>query len=210
MHRVPDTLKNSLHQWLAETAEKEHITAAQEGSADITSEQITQDSYYLLVKFEPSNDKKDEFEIHAWLTYEQDGKTMPVYGDAKEEVSLVEIPSILDELISQYEENAHAFTIKLFLPSLLLNCDTPSFDAVQPDIFQNMLSGGTSVALWPRQYCKHLDEEVIEQEYPSLLDGCHFSTLPKMVWERRKEAARDQTLLANHLTLFWDDPYRLP
>src|SRR3989442_9436574 len=128
MHRVPDTLKNSLHQWLAETAEKEHITAAQEGSADITSEQITQDSYYLLVKFEPSNDKKDEFEIHAWLTYEQDGKTMPVYGDAKEEVSLVEIPSILDELISQYEEYAHAFTIELFLPFILLNCDTSESD----------------------------------------------------------------------------------
>jgi hypothetical protein len=31
-----------------------------------------------------------------------------------------------------------------------------------------------------------------------------------MVWERRKEAAIDETLLANHLTLFWDDPHRLP
>jgi vWA-MoxR associated protein C-terminal domain/Effector-associated domain 2 len=307
LHRVPDTVKDSLLQWLAQTAEKEHIALAEEYIADISSEQTTQDSHHLLVKFKPSDDKKDEFEIHAWLIHEQNDKTVPIYGDVKEEASLEEIPCILDELISRCEEYANAFIVELFLPFTLLNCDTsetdvhiwkldvgfgntiavshkyplvlrsydrtyeinklkpgvrrrlrqawesnwaickncgvvmlrwplkekdtckvhlvawlqeaacltmmfvpPMFDKTQPHIFQKMLSAGTSVALWPRLYCKDLDEEVIEQVYRNLLEGFHFSTLPKLIWERRKEAARDESLLANYVTLFWDDPYRLP
>jgi hypothetical protein len=305
--RVPDSMKNLLLQWLAETAKKENITPAEECSADILSEQTTQDSHYLLIKLKPRNEKKDEFEIYAWLIREQKGKTAPIYADVKEEAKLEEISSILDNLISQCEEYANTFTIELFLPFMLLTCDKsetdvhtwkldvgfgntialihkyplvlrsydrvyeisklkpavrrrlrlawesnwtickncgvvmlrwplkekdssrehivawlqeaacltmmftpPAFDELQPHIFQKMLSAGTSVALWPRLYCKCLNEEVVEQAYRSLLEGYHFSTLPKIIWERRKEAARDETLLANHLTLFWDDPYRLP
>ena len=121
-------MKNPLLHWLAKTAEKEHIAPAEERSTDILSEQTTQDPHYLLVKFKPSNDKKDEFEMHAWLIREKNDKRAPIYGDVKEEATLEEIPSILDELISQCEEYANAFTIELFLPFKLLNCDTSETD----------------------------------------------------------------------------------
>jgi hypothetical protein len=306
-HQVPDPLKNLLLQWLAETVKREHIVLVEEYGADILSEQTTQNSDYLLVKFKLVVENKAEFEIHAWLIREQNDKTVPMFGDVKENVPLEEIPSVMEELISHCAEYSDAFTIELFLPFRLLNCDSseidvhnwkldaafgnsiavshkyplvlrsydriyevnklkpgvrhrlrqawqsnwaickncrvvmlrwplkekdsskehlvvwlqeaacltmlfvpPAFDEILPHIFKKMLSAGTSVALWPRLYCNHLEEEVIEQGYRSLLEGNHFSTLPKMIWERRKEAAMDETSLANHLTLFWDDPFRLP
>ena len=300
---VPDPMRDELMQWREEMAAKEHIALEEESNPAIGAEQLSEGTYYLLVKFKPGNNK-DAFELHAWLICEQNGKTVPVNSYVKEEATLEEIPSLFDELISQCQEHTDTFTIELFLPFALLNGDKddvhtwrldlgfdtiavshkyplvvrsydrvygvnkikpevrrrlrqawednwaickncgeariqwplkekdyvkenlvawlqgvacltmvfvpPAFDAVQPHIFKTMMSAGSSVALWPRPHHKCLNEEAIEQAYHGLLVGCHFSKLPKMIWERRIEAAMDETLLANHLTLFWDNPYRLP
>jgi vWA-MoxR associated protein C-terminal domain len=299
--KMSGPIKDSLLQWREETATKLRITLAEDA---LLEQESNKNLYYLLVKFKPSDDKKDEFEIQAWLIYEQNKKTTNLYGYSKEEVTLEEMPFLLDELILESERYADMFTIELFLPLTLLNCDKtdvhtwklydqydsyaishkyplvlrsydriyrmnkkrpeiklrerkawennwaickkyqeimlnwtlkekdarkanltawlqsvacltltfvpPTFDETQTHIFHKMLSAGISVAIWPRGYCKGLDEDIVEQTYHHLLEGSHFSTLPEMILERRREALMDETSLANYLTLFLDNPYRLP
>ncbi len=74
-------------------------------------------------------------------------------------------------------------------------------------IFTQMLIDGTSIALWPRSDI-NLDEAQVQDAYKTILSGCHFSQLPETVWKKRKE--EQEHLLVKHLTLFWDDPHRLP
>ena len=128
VHWVPNSVKNSLSQWLADIAEKEHILPAEEYSSDTSNEQTTLNHHFLLIKFKPDNDKKDVFEIHAWLIREQSEKTVSIYGDVREEVTFEEIPSFMDELIEHCAEYTNAFTIELFLPFRMLNCDTSETD----------------------------------------------------------------------------------
>jgi len=72
-------------------------------------------------------------------------------------------------------------------------------------IFTQMMSEGTSIALWPRSE-SGLDEMQVREAYKTILSECHFSELPSTIWKKRKEG----DLLVKHLTLFWDDPHRVP
>ena len=95
-----------------------------------------------------------------------------------------------------------AFLNMLFVP--------PAFIAGQPHIFKKMLTAGTSVALWPRSSCPHMDEAAMKRAYCDLFQGCRFSIFPITVWEKRKAESIDETSVVNYLTLLWDDPSRLP
>jgi vWA-MoxR associated protein C-terminal domain/vWA-MoxR associated protein middle region (VMAP-M) 1 len=298
--RVPEPVSRSLRQWLEDTTKEEHLTPTE----DTTIQRNSTASYYLLITFRPIDNSKKEFEIYASFT-DQHGKRVPDYKEVRENGPFEKVLPLLGKVISQCEQYIKRFTIELFLPFTLLNCDIPEFDVhkweikfgfttrmishkhplvlrsydriygtnemeeeerrrirqawennwkqskefcgteilqwplkerdpckglggwlelatcvtvrfvpptfnEQQHIFLEMMSGGTSVALWPRPYGKCLQEDTLEEGYRTLLEGCHLSKLPKLLLEKRMLAEKNETLLANHVTLFWDDPDRLP
>lgn len=83
--------------------------------------------------------------------------------------------------------------------------------AAPPEIiFQTMIGFGIPIALWTRQPTNQIN--YVKERFASLLSGCKLSDLPDLVWHQRMEAfdTRDNQHLGQHLTLLWDDPYRLP
>lgn len=83
----------------------------------------------------------------------------------------------------------------------------PSFDDASQHIFKKMMGAGTSVALWPRSKEVCPDNGALERMYDTLLPGCDLSRLPERLWKLRRKS---ELSLANHITLFWDDPNRVP
>ena len=73
-------------------------------------------------------------------------------------------------------------------------------------IFRILLQVGMPVALWPREPINNTEE------LTSLLSCNTLNLLPRKVWEWRKNAVirEEEHDIGNHLTLLWDDPYRLP
>src|SRR5262249_54324296 len=83
----------------------------------------------------------------------------------------------------------------------------PCFDGTQEHIFSKMMGAGTSIALWLRPMDELPDIGTLEMMYGQLLPGCNISSLPKKIWKLREGGVLP---LFNHMTLFWDDPNRLP
>ena len=68
------------------------------------------------------------------------------------------------------------------------------------------------MVLWPRKEIDYLNEEEIKKIYQSLLARCSFARVPELLWQKRKEALRNdnEQHIVHYLTLLWDDPNRLP
>jgi hypothetical protein len=147
-----------------------------------------------------------EGEPGIWLDWQRNWAICKAYTGCIDEATLRLLK------IQQYNEEQEDLHVSLRDVLCLRMTFVPSrFDNTPQHIFNKMMSAGTSVALWPRAKDESLDEEAVEQTYNDLLAGCNFSTLPKTLWESRRQALREKTLhLAHQLTLFWDDPDRLP
>ena len=142
-----------------------------------------------------------EGEPGIWLNWQRNWTMCKGYKGCMDEAKrrLLKAQQYLEEQEDLHESLQEVLCLRMtFVP--------PHFDDTPQHIFNKMMSAGTSVALWPRAKNESLDEKAVEQTYDALLSGCDFSALPQTLWKGRKE----KTLLAHHLTLFWDDPDRLP
>ncbi len=83
----------------------------------------------------------------------------------------------------------------------------PPYDDKPQHIFSRMLGAGTSIALWPEFEDGSCDEEVIERIYHTFSPTCDFLRLPEIIWNERRKGKASQ---ANRITLFWDNPDRVP
>ncbi len=72
-----------------------------------------------------------------------------------------------------------------------------------------ILDTGIPVALWFRKYpdC-NLNSHEIKDKIESVVFGKNLSELPGLIKETRKKA--EENTIGNHLTLFWEDRYRIP
>ena len=76
-------------------------------------------------------------------------------------------------------------------------------------IFAALVKTGTPVALWLRNNPRSLD--YCQSEIDEILGNCCIEELPDAVRKKRKCADPNvETHIGNHISLLWEDPYRLP
>lgn len=82
--------------------------------------------------------------------------------------------------------------------------------ASQDNFFWCIYHAGIPIALWLRRHLYNLN---YQDEIQNLLD-CTIAELPEAVWKQRRVAREQQVSLEEHigyhLSLWWDNPYRLP
>jgi len=92
---------------------------------------------------------------------------------------------------------------------LALGCALQPNSELYNYLIATMLRAGTPIALWPRERVE------VESDLPNAIEiivskGA-LTILPHLVWEQRRKAwVNRSNLLGKHLTLFWDDPSRVP
>ncbi len=70
-------------------------------------------------------------------------------------------------------------------------------------IFTWMLRDGISVALWPRWSETSLHETQIREAYTDILVGRHFSELPELIWQKRKEEKHLLVVSSQYFGVAW-------
>lgn len=76
----------------------------------------------------------------------------------------------------------------------------------EESIFAAIVSSAIPVALWVRENLINLD---CECEIDKILE-CDIQKLPEIIKVKRFEAENPKTDIGHHISLLWDDPYRLP
>jgi hypothetical protein len=85
------------------------------------------------------------------------------------------------------------------------------FATNQDNFFWCIYRAGIPIALWLR---RHLCGLNYQDEIQNLLDSTTIAELPEAVWQQRRLAREQQASfeehIGYHLSLWWDNPYRLP
>jgi hypothetical protein len=97
----------------------------------------------------------------------------------------------------------HAFPFAL---GLMLSPPAVSPVSQQDPLSNWVIRTGIPIALWLQEGAS-LDESLLS-DFERLLEN--VSDLPRLVRERRHQGFAEESRLGKHLTLFWDDPERLP
>ena len=87
----------------------------------------------------------------------------------------------------------------------------PDYQSIE-DTFFVILGAGVPVAFWLRPSAETVASESAQSKIEAVLADKTLVHLPQLILHYRKDALRnkDEAHIANHLTLFWDDPYRIP
>jgi len=129
-----------------------------------------------------------------WERFQKLDDTNPVFWICKPDE--YEAESLCDGL--ECEEHKH------------ITCMMMTFQPSDENQFlYAILETGIPVALWFRRYpdCK-VNSQEIKDKIESLISGKDLSELPGVIKEIRKKAKNN--IVGNHLTLFWEDRYRIP
>lgn len=154
-------------------------------------------SYERVYQCRPTVDLRWKENEEICKKYVEDRTKMSWVTDLK----FVREESYKEDILVDYEK----------APCLIITFVPPKYDISVPcHIFKDMISAGTSVALWLRSGHELPNQDAVEQACQTLLRECEFSKVPEMIWERRRDAPRDKSSIVNYLTLFWDSRCRLP
>jgi len=85
-------------------------------------------------------------------------------------------------------------------------------DARNSHLLSTIIDLGTPVAFWLSLQPENFNRQDFQEICQALLSNCDISRLPKMVWDKRIEimVSGSSRHPIYHLTLFWDNPFRVP
>ncbi len=116
-------------------------------------------------------------------------------------------PSACSAFILGDEENVNDLIYELRLQTNIgLKIVKAPKNIGKGSIFAAILKTGIPVALWLKKNTENLD---CQSEIEQILSG-RIHDLPETIRRKREDAQDSDTHIGHHLSLLWEDPYRLP